>query len=663
MLAFLLNPQSVHSWISEALFSPSMASAHGLLPVPAPLISGQASRTAPGGGSGWGGSTWSANVHNRLQDFVKSALLQQLVPPGATVCDLYCGRGMDTAKWVQAQIGRYVGVDLASSALEEARERWDSLGRPYPADFCELDPCMVDLQSHLQHMGLPADIVCCMGHLQDSFLSEDVERRFLQNVASLLKPGGYFFGTTTDSSTIWSKYQKAVEGALKAGSLRANGALPRVNSGHYMISFEDDRFTTFGTKYILHFTDGLPPQNQILVHFPSLIRLAEEVGLEYIEIQNLLEFYEDYRIFFGDAVQRTCGSFFDSKGRLPLWAHDVLSLYTTFIFKKADHCEPGFLMGSPFLMDSDHLEPLPEDVSLADAALDMNDVHGQESHSLPLEVGELPKKRESCSVIQVRAEEPSDNSTAEDHSQTPTTSPEALQTASSWNGDVEIGGQLSVHREFLLDRKHLNLKQMKEEDAKVKPEFNRENAEKHDGKHCLNVQSSNHVCKKKRSSRMVRPSLLNATSEISTDHKLEAEINDHSQELHSHFTGNDANQSEHERVYARVTVQVENEGMDIFCDKLKQQDLDGESKREEQYSSSVIQFPVEGTEDRFCPNDEKHILPGGISNSILCEKCEERNFVFLGSPCGEGTHSEEGSQFLKHDSCSKQQLPENLNVE
>lgn len=37
------------------------------------------------------------------------------------------------------------------------------------------------------------------------------------------------------------KYQKAVEGAMKAGSLRANGQLPRVRTDLYSISFEDDR--------------------------------------------------------------------------------------------------------------------------------------------------------------------------------------------------------------------------------------------------------------------------------------------------------------------------------------------------------------------------------------------------------------------------------------
>lgn len=135
-------------------------------------------------------------------------------------------------------------------------------------------------------------------------------RLLLRNVVSLLKPGGYFFGTTPDSSTIWSvsfhqvplislflwfkssefwddlnhksseqreydmlsleiseisdtseilnmsnkgliwewehcnryKYQKAVEEAMKVGSLRVNGTLPRVRSPLYTITFEDDRW-------------------------------------------------------------------------------------------------------------------------------------------------------------------------------------------------------------------------------------------------------------------------------------------------------------------------------------------------------------------------------------------------------------------------------------
>ncbi len=89
-------------------------------------------------------------------------------------------------------------------------------------------------------------------------------------------PGGYFFGATPDSSTIWYthyltlwsmicvifktlsyastdtryKYQKAVEEAMKAGSLRVNGTLPRVRTELYNISFEDDRYVLSTCGYL-----------------------------------------------------------------------------------------------------------------------------------------------------------------------------------------------------------------------------------------------------------------------------------------------------------------------------------------------------------------------------------------------------------------------------
>ncbi|KAG0562085.1 hypothetical protein KC19_9G116900 [Ceratodon purpureus] len=289
---------------------------------------------------------WGAGaLHQRLNAFVKKSLIQQLVPPGAVVCDLYCGRGVDTENWGEAKIGKYVGVDLSSSALEEAKEEWERNEKPFVARFSELNPCMADLEKHLGVEKLSVDVVTCLSHLQDCFASEDMVRQLLKNVASLLKPGGYFFGATPDSSTIWYKYQKAVEGAMKAGSLRANGNLPRVRTELYNISFEDDRFNEYGSRYQLRFADeSVPPQSQILVHFPSLIRRAEELGLECVEIQNLTEFYEDYRVPFAETLQKSCGTLVDAKGhpvvdgksRLSPVAQDVLSLYTTFVFKKPD---------------------------------------------------------------------------------------------------------------------------------------------------------------------------------------------------------------------------------------------------------------------------------------------------------------------------------------
>ncbi|KAG6555959.1 hypothetical protein Mapa_001899 [Marchantia paleacea] len=279
------------------------------------------------------------SLHTRLLGFVRTVLLRQMVEPGNVVCDLFCGRGLDTERWAESGIGRYIGVDLSASALEEAREQWEQHKKPFPANFCELDPCMVDLEDQLQDYGLPADVVCCFSHLQDCFTSEDMVRRLLKNVAAVLKSGGYFFGTCPDSSTIWYKYQKAVEGAIKAGVLRLNAPLPCVRTDTYKISFEDDRFHSFGSKFFMRFSDdGLPAQPQILVHFPSLMRLAKEFDLECVELQNLQEFYDDFHARFAGELRSSCGPkgypVLDARGRLNAQALDVLSLYTTVVFRK-----------------------------------------------------------------------------------------------------------------------------------------------------------------------------------------------------------------------------------------------------------------------------------------------------------------------------------------
>lgn len=105
------------------------------------------------------------------------------------------------------------------------------------------------METHLKEKTNQADIVCCLQHLQVSYMfsplshvhtcmlahahthtctdspvspsrvsesksekhfylqlcfeTEERARKLLQNVSCLLKPGGYFFGITPDSSTIW----------------------------------------------------------------------------------------------------------------------------------------------------------------------------------------------------------------------------------------------------------------------------------------------------------------------------------------------------------------------------------------------------------------------------------------------------------------------------
>lgn len=195
------------------------------------------------------------------------------------------------------------------------------------------------MKRHHQDKDNEADIVFCMHNLQLCFETEEKTRKLLHNVSSLLKPGGYFLGITTDSSTIWAKYQKNVEACHNKGSGMKPNMVPNcIRTESYTIAFEveEEKFPFFGMKYQLKFANDISAETQCLVHFPSLIRLAREAGLDYIEIQNLTDFYDDYRAQFVGMLQDANHTLTDTRGRLLPRAYDVLGLFTTFIFQKPD---------------------------------------------------------------------------------------------------------------------------------------------------------------------------------------------------------------------------------------------------------------------------------------------------------------------------------------
>ncbi|XP_061358271.1 mRNA cap guanine-N7 methyltransferase 2 isoform X2 [Gastrolobium bilobum] len=295
-------------------------------------------------------------THQRLYDFAKMALIKIFAHPYATVCDLYCGGGFDAERWVDAQIGHYIGIDGSSSGIDQMREAWERHRKSYTAEFFEIDPCTENIEMHLEEKTNTADFVCCLQHLQLCFETEEKAQRLLHNVSSLLKPGGYFLGITPDSSTIWAKYQRNVEAYHnKSSSMKPNIVPNCIRTENYMITFEveEEKFPFFGKKYQLKFPNDVSAETHCLVHFPSFIRLAREAGLEYVEIQNLTEFYDDNRAQLAGLLMNYVPNLLDPRGKLLPRSYDALGLYTTFIFQKPDP-EIAPPVATPLMQDASY---------------------------------------------------------------------------------------------------------------------------------------------------------------------------------------------------------------------------------------------------------------------------------------------------------------------
>jgi len=167
------------------------------------------------------------------------------------------------------------------------------------------------------------DGVCCFNGFQNSFESREKAVMFLQNVAALLKPGGFFFGLLPDSSAIWYKAQ------------RVSNEKPFIKGDLYSIEFESENFDFFGTKYNMKIEEAgllVEQTDEFLVHFPSLIRLANDTGLKMLEITNLQEFYEDYRKNHSDLLKSM--NVLNKQGKIDPAQKDVFGLFTTFLFQK-----------------------------------------------------------------------------------------------------------------------------------------------------------------------------------------------------------------------------------------------------------------------------------------------------------------------------------------
>ena len=128
-----------------------------------------------------------------------------------------------------------------------------SICRSYIWNFFLLLVERIDLDFHI------LDDMCWIWRkfLQMCFETEERARRLLHNVSALLKPGGYFFGITPDSSTIWW------EVTIKSSLFRRSSLLFsyfRSSSGRSFFEILD--FLTFKGQSIRrmskHTTIGVP---------------------------------------------------------------------------------------------------------------------------------------------------------------------------------------------------------------------------------------------------------------------------------------------------------------------------------------------------------------------------------------------------------------------
>ncbi|KAG0274189.1 mRNA cap guanine-N7 methyltransferase [Linnemannia exigua] len=262
----------------------------------------------------------------RLKSFnnwLKSVLIGRYARPRDRVLDVGVGKGGDLLKWSKAKIQYFIGCDIASKSIEQARERYRTMrNAPFEAHFHAMD-CYSEPISNVVAPNVVFDMVSMQFCLHYSFETETKARMMLHNVTSQLKPGGVFIGTIPDAYWIIKKLKSESDDGLQIGN------------SIYSIRFERrDRFDKFGSKYWFHLEDAIDDCPEYLVHFPTFQKLAEEYGLELIYNKKFHQVYEEasQELDFNQLLYRM--NVVSENGSLSADEWEAANVYLAFAFRK-----------------------------------------------------------------------------------------------------------------------------------------------------------------------------------------------------------------------------------------------------------------------------------------------------------------------------------------
>ena len=295
------------------------------------------------------------NFHNHIKETLinGTSFLYSAENPKSYInlLDIAVGRGGDMFKWAKAGIKSVFGFDKSRDSIESinpfnqgAKERYSKVKIPvdivykvgdaaHPSDELKAEIEAFKIKRKIRSF----EIVSCQFAMHYFFKKEEDLREVLQLVSSVLKPGGYFIGTTVDGSKITSLLgkEKSFNNLLLSLTKKYKAIVPKLPFGNEYTFRLNDSFD--GANYF----NTLGESVEYLVNMPVLIEMAKEYRLQPVFI-NLFQKRDNEYVTIrtvGD-TRRQFLSFEEifNFGENPLNEEEIVinSLYTTFIFKKTN---------------------------------------------------------------------------------------------------------------------------------------------------------------------------------------------------------------------------------------------------------------------------------------------------------------------------------------
>lgn len=218
-----------------------------------------------------------------ITEFVRNIRDQNPRDHRLQVLDLCCGKGGDLLKWQKANISHLICTDIADVSVDQCKERYNVTksrnNRLFSAEFHACDATHVVQRNLYQDPNIKLDLTSCQFAFHYCFESLPQADVMLRNASECLRPGGFFIGTIPDANEIMKRHQKVKEGNKFGNDI-------------YSIELQfdpEEEIPFFGAKYNFHLEEVVDCP-EFLVHFPTLVKLAEKHKLKLV----LRETFEDY---------------------------------------------------------------------------------------------------------------------------------------------------------------------------------------------------------------------------------------------------------------------------------------------------------------------------------------------------------------------------------